>query len=166
MVSTYEKCISSYPHIMFFAVLILCRVFRIPYVYAAGYIANIVANYGLKLGFREIIGSAGNRPVPYHSANPFVIGGIITSSVSRANAYGFPSGHAQTVGYFLAFAHQFLPWRAWHPGWIVAALAVAGWLMHTRIAFQRHTPVQVLFGFAFGIAVFRMVYSLSSVRST
>ena len=151
----YEKCISSYPYIMFFALVILCRMYHVSYVYAAGYIVNTVTNYGLKLFFRDMMGSAGNRPTPYHPATPFVVGGILTSSVSRANAYGFPSGHAQSVGYFLAFAHQFLPWRAWHPGWIVAALAVAGWLMHTRIALQRHTPVQVLFGFAFGIAVFQ-----------
>ena len=157
-ISMYERCISSYPHVLFFAVLVLCRVFHISYAYAAGYIANTVANYGLKLFFRGMMGSAGNRPTPYHPENPFVIGGM-NSAIGRADAYGFPSGHAQSVGYFLAFAHQFLPWRAWHPGWIVAALAVAGWLMHTRIAFQRHTPVQVLFGFAFGIAVFRMVYS-------
>ena len=129
--------------------------YHVSYVYAAGYIVNTVTNYGLKLFFRDMMGSAGNRPIPYHPATPFVVGGILTSSVSRANAYGFPSGHAQSVGYFLAFAHQFLPWRAWHLGWIVAALAVAGWLMHTRIALQRHTPVQVLFGFAFGIAVFQ-----------
>jgi len=159
MISNYEKYISSYPHIMFIALIVLCHMNHISYVYVIGYIVNIIANYGLKLGFRSMIGSAGNRPIPYHPAPPFVVGGIITSSVSRANAYGFPSGHAQTVGYFLAFLHQFLPWKVWHPVWIIAALAVAGWLMHTRIAFQRHTPVQVLFGFAFGIAVFRLIHS-------
>jgi membrane-associated phospholipid phosphatase len=159
MISNYEKYISSYPHIMFIALIVLCHMNHISYVYAAGYVVNILVNYGLKLGFREIIGSTGNRPVPYHPANQFVIRGM-TSVIGRANAYGFPSGHAQSVGYFLAFLHQFLPWRAWHPGWIFAALAVAAWLLHTRIAFQRHTPAQVLFGFAFGIAVFRLIHSL------
>ena len=158
MISKYEKYISSYPHIMFIALIVLCHMSHISYVYAAGYIVNIIVNYGLKLFFRSMIGSAGNRPIHYHPTNPFVIG--MTSAIGHANAYGFPSGHAQTVGYFLAFSHQFLPWRAWHPGWIVAALVVAVWLLHTRIAFQRHTLIQVLFGFVFGIAVFRMFYSL------
>lgn len=161
MISNYEKYISSYPHIMFIALIVLCHMNHISYVYVIGYIVNIIANYGLKLGFRSMIGSAGNRPIPYHPTNSFVIRGIgMTSVIGCANAYGFPSGHAQTVGYFLAFLHQFLPWKVWHPVWIIAGLAIAAWLLHTRIAFQRHTPVQVLFGFAFGIAGFRMFYSL------
>jgi hypothetical protein len=28
------------------------------------------------------------------------------------------------------------------------------WLLHTRVAFRRHTPVQVVAGFAFGAAFF------------
>lgn len=159
MISTYEKCISSYPHIIFIALIVLCHMNHISYVYAAGYIVNIIVNYGLKLFFRPIIGSAGNRPIPYHPRNPFVIGGL-TSVIGHANAYGFPSGHAQTVGYFLAFVHQWLQWKTWHLWWIVAALVGAGWLLHTRIAFQRHTPVQVLFGFVCGIAVFMIFHSL------
>jgi membrane-associated phospholipid phosphatase len=147
---------------MFIALIVLCNMYHISYVYAAGYIVNSIVNYGLKMLFRQMIGSAGNRPIPYH---PNAIGSM-TYVIGRADAYGFPSGHAQTVGYFLAFVHQFLPWRAWHPGWIVAGLVVAGWLMHTRIAFQRHTPVQVLFGFMFGIAVFRIMHSLLGFHYT
>jgi hypothetical protein len=59
----------------------------------------------------------------------------------------------------LAFAHQFLPWRAWHPGWIVAAVLVAAWLLHTRVAFRQHTVIQVLAGFGFGVLVFRLLHS-------
>jgi membrane-associated phospholipid phosphatase len=40
---------------------------------------------------------------------------------------------------------------------VVAALLAAAWLVWTRVAFRRHTPVQVLFGFAFGVAVFQAV---------
>jgi membrane-associated phospholipid phosphatase len=108
-------------------------------------------NYGLKTGFRSIMGDAGNRPMHYPVQT--------NSLVGRANAYGFPSGHAQSVGYFLAFAHQFLPWRAWHPGWIVAAVLVAAWMLHTRVAFRHHTVIQVLFGFGFGVLVFRLLHS-------
>ena len=84
-ISMYERCISSYPHVLFFAVLVLCRVFHISYAYAAGYIANTVANYGLKLFFRGMMGSAGNRPTPYHPENPFVIGGM-NLAIGRADA--------------------------------------------------------------------------------
>jgi len=158
----YEKCISSYPLVLFIALVVLCNVFRVSYLYAAGFGVNLLVNCGLKLFFRRAMGSAGNRPVPYETHNaiqtavcsavPFLDGAI-----RSANAYGFPSGHAQTVGYFVAFAYRVLPWRAWHPAVVVAALLAAAWLVWTRVAFRRHTPVQVLFGFAFGVAVFQAV---------
>ena len=155
MSETREKIISSYPQVLFVALIVLCRVYRVSYLYVVGFGANFVANCGLKLFFRRVMGSAGNRPVPYETPNALVP--FMHDAIRTANAYGFPSGHAQTVGYFLAFAHRVLPWRTWHPAWIVAALLAAAWLMWTRVAFQRHTPVQVLFGFAFGVAVFQAV---------
>ena len=155
MSETHEKIISSYPMGLFIALLVLCRVYRVSYLYVLGFGANLVANCGLKLFFRRAMGSAGNRPVPYETPNALVP--FMHDAIRTANAYGFPSGHAQTVGYFLAFAHRVLPWRTWHPAWVVAALLAAAWLMWSRVAFQRHTPVQVLFGFAFGVAVFQAV---------
>lgn len=149
MFSMHEKIISSYPQLFMIVIIILCHMYQISYAYAIGYIVNIAVNYGLKIGFRGLMGDAGNRPIPYPIQ--------INSFMDRATTYGFPSGHAQSVGYFLAFAHQFLPWRSWHPGWIVAALIAAAWLMHTRVAFRRHTPTQVLFGFVFGVLVFRLI---------
>jgi membrane-associated phospholipid phosphatase len=127
----------------------------VSYLYVLGFGANLVANCGLKLFFRRVMGSAGNRPVPYETHN--AIQPAVYGAIRSANAYGFPSGHAQTVGYFVAFAHRVLPWRAWHPAWVVAALLAAAWLMWTRVEFKRHTPVQVLFGFTFGVAVFQSV---------
>ncbi len=153
MFSMHEKIISSYPQLFMIVIIILCHMYHISYAYAIGYIMNVGVNYCLKIGFRGLIGDAGNRPIPYSFPYPIQI----NSFMGRATTYGFPSGHAQSVGYFLAFAHQFLPWRSWHPGWIVAALIAAAWLMHTRIAFRRHTPIQVLFGFVFGIMVFRLI---------
>ena len=156
MSSIYKKCISSYPQVMFFALLILCHVYRASYAYALiGYIGNSIVNVGLKQMFRYTIGDIGNRPVPYHPSGTFdnMISKIWPEHKNNT-AYGFPSGHAQSVGYFMAFCYQFLPWRTWHLSWIVASLAVAMFLMHTRIAFRRHTTVQVLFGFAFGVATF------------
>jgi membrane-associated phospholipid phosphatase len=155
----HEKYISSYPLGLFIAMLVLCKVYRVSYLYVLGFGANLVANCGLKLFFRRVMGSAGNRPVPYetHNAIQTAVCSAVHGAIRSANAYGFPSGHAQTVGYFVAFAHRVLPWRAWHPAWVVAALLAAAWLMWTRIAFQRHTPVQVLFGFTFGVAVFQSV---------
>ena len=146
MSSIYKKCIESYRQLLFVALLILCHVYRVSYAYALiGYIGNsIVVNTGLKHMFRSTIGDIGKRPVPYHSTNTFDVHAT----------YGFPSGHAQAVGYFMAFCYQFLPWRTWHLSWIVASLAVAIWLMHTRITSLRHTAVQVIFGFAFGVATF------------
>lgn len=157
MNSTCEKCISSYPLLLFFALIILCRAYHVSYAYAfLGYIGNSVVTGGLKQLFRHTIGDAGNRPVPHHPANFFDDIIVAVWPEHRNNcAYGFPSGHAQSVGYFVAFAHQFLPWRTWHPAWIAAALSILLLLMWTRIAFRRHTAVQVLFGFAFGIATFR-----------
>ena len=153
MFSMYEKIISSYQQMLMIVIIILCHMYQISYTYAIGYIVNIGVNSGLKIGFRGLMGDAGNRPIPYPIPYPIQI----SSFIDRATTYGFPSGHAQSVGYFLAFAHQFLPWRSWHPGWIVAAVIAAAWLMHTRIAFRRHTPIQVLFGFVFGILVFRLI---------
>ena len=140
--------------------LILCHVYHVSYVHVLiGYIGNSIVNGVLKQGFRHAIGDAGNRPVPYHHTNAFddvVI--AIWPEHRNNNAYGFPSGHSQSVGYFVAFVYQFLPWRTWHPFWIFVALTVALFLMYTRIAFRRHTAVQVLFGFAFGVATFRAFY--------
>ena len=153
---TYKNCISSYPIVFFFVLIILCYVYHVSYAYAFfGYIGNSIFNLGLKQMFRHVIGDAGNRPVPYIPSNPFDDAvAVIWPQHKTNNAYGFPSGHAQTVGYFMAFAYQFLPWKTWHLGWIVAALSISAWLMHTRIAFRYHTAVQVLFGFVFGVATF------------
>ena len=161
---TYEKCIGLYPQLIFFVLLILCHVYHVSYAYALiGYIGNSVVNGVLKQGFRYAIGDAGNRPVPYHPANTFDDAvATIWPAHKNNNAYGFPSGHAQSVGYFVAFVHQFLPWRTWHPVWIIAALAVALILMWSRITFRRHTATQVLFGFAFGVATFRAFYWIFS----
>ena len=157
MSATYEKWISSYPQLIFFVLIALCHKYHVSYAYAfIGYIANLIVNGGLKQGFRYAIGDAGNRPVPNHPANAFDNAIIpIWPEHKNNSAYGFPSGHAQSIGYFMAFAYQFLPWRTWHPVWVVMALAVAMFLMHTRIAFRRHTAIQVLFGFVFGVAAFR-----------
>jgi membrane-associated phospholipid phosphatase len=165
MKSIYEKCVGSYPQVLFFVLLILCHAYHISYAYAfIGYIGNSIVNGILKQTFRALIGDAGSRPVPHHSTGPFddVIAAVWPEHMNNT-AYGFPSGHAQSVGYFLAFAHQFLPWRSWHPAGTVAALVIAAFLMHTRIAFRRHTFVQVLFGFLFGIATFRAFHLLRHV---
>ena len=157
MSPTYKNCISLYPTVLFILLLILCYVYRLAYAYAfIGYIGNSIVNVGLKQMFRHAIGEAGNRPVLYNPAKSFDdIITVIWPEYKNNKAYGFPSGHAQSVGYFMAFAHQFLPWKTWHLGWIVAAILIATWLMHSRIAFRRHTAVQVLFGFAFGIIIFQ-----------
>jgi membrane-associated phospholipid phosphatase len=157
MVSMHERCVSSYPQLLFFALIILCRVYHVSYAYAFfGYIGNTIANGALKQGFRRVIGDAGNRPVPYHPKTAVDTAIVaIWPQHKDNNAYGFPSGHAQSVGYFVAFAHQFLPWRTWHPAWIAAALSIALVLMWSRVVYRRHTATQVLFGFAFGIATFR-----------
>ena len=157
MSSSYKNYISAYPQMLFFGLIAMCRAYNVSYAYAfIGYICNVIVNFWLKHVFRIAIGDAGKRPAPCHfSHNP--LDKVIISmypSYKDARAYGFPSGHAQAVGYFMAFAHRFLPWRKWHWGWIVAALLTAAWLMYTRIAFRCHTAVQVLFGFAFGIATF------------
>jgi membrane-associated phospholipid phosphatase len=135
----------------------MCRAYNVSYAYAfIGYICNIIVNLGLKQMFRHVIGDAGNRPVPYHLPTDAFDKAIVSvwPEHIKNRAYGFPSGHAQTVGYFVAFAHRFLTWRTWPRGWIVAALSIALWLMYTRIAFKRHTALQVMFGFAFGVATF------------
>lgn len=143
MGSVYEKCMNAYPLVLFAALVGVCMSRRLTYLYAVGYAANTVANYGLKLFFRQVIGPIGNRPL-----TPIL---LIGNSVRNADSYGFPSGHAQSVGYFLAFAHHVLPWRSWHA---VIGLLLAAWLLHARVAFRRHTPVQVIAGFAFGAAFF------------
>ena len=165
---TYKRFISSYPGVLFFVLLLLCHVYHVSYVYAfIGYIGNSIVNGWLKQWFRHTIGDAGNRPVPYqyHSAAGLFDSMIIAvwPEYNNTHSYGFPSGHAQSVGYFMAFAHQFLPWRTWHPVWIAAALSISLLLMWTRIAFRCHTAVQVLFGFAFGIATFRAFHRLVEI---
>jgi membrane-associated phospholipid phosphatase len=142
--------------------------YHVSYAYAfIGYIGKSIINPGLKQMFRHAIGDAGNRPAPYTPSNNAFDNAVsaIWPQYKKNIAYGFPSGHAQSVGYFLAFAHQFLPWRTWHLGWIVAALSIALWLMHTRIAIRRHTAVQLLFGFAFGVATFRAFHYLFTVKT-
>ena len=156
MVSMHERCVSSYPQVLFFALLILCHVHHVSYAYAIGYIGDSIVNGVLKQGFRRAIGDAGSRPVPHQPTNALDAAIVAIWPEHKNNtAYGFPSGHAQSVGYFAAFVHQFLPWRTWHPGWIAAALSIALALVWSRIAFRRHTATQVIFGFAFGVATFR-----------
>ena len=156
--STYEKYISAYPQVLFLIILIICYVYHVSYVYAfIGYFGNTIINNVLKQVFRYTIGESGARPTPYQYVTRFD-NAIVELWPQYINniSYGFPSGHAQSVGYFMAFAHKFLPWRTWHPAYIVVALVVAMYLMHTRIVFQRHTAIQVLFGFAFGVITFKV----------
>lgn len=155
MISMYEKYVSSYPKVLLFALIILCYIYDVPYVYAVGFVANLIVASGLKLFFRHVMGNAGARPVRHQPTGIFHTAlNKINPVFKTANAYGFPSGHSQSVGYFLAFAYQFLPWRTWPTQYVAAALAVLAWLMYTRVAFQRHTPTQVVFGFIFGVMVF------------
>jgi len=157
MSSSYKNYISAHPNVLFIVLIVMCRAYNVSYAYAfIGYICNTnIVNFWLKHAFRLTIGDAGNRPAPCHfSYDPFDVINSFHQDYKKNLAYGFPSGHAQAVGYFMAFAHRFLPWRKWHWGWIVAALLTAAWLMYTRIAFRCHTAVQILFGFAFGIATF------------
>jgi membrane-associated phospholipid phosphatase len=167
MVAMYENLMNAYPQVLFVALIILCRVHNVSYVYVLGYLLNALVNYGLKLFFHSTIESAGNRPIPYRSPNIFPFMGNI-GFIDCANRYGFPSGHAQSVGYAVAFVHQVLPWRLWHPAWVVAGVLAVAWLMWTRVAFRRHTVTQVLFGFAFGVAwfaVFQQILRRVNVRN-
>lgn len=148
----YKKYMELYPEILLIVIIALCHARQISYAYAIGYIINVCVNLALKIGFQAFMGDAGNRP-----SGPYLIQS--NSLIDRANSYGFPSGHAQSVGYFVAFVHQFWQWSAWHPIWIVAGLMIVSWLLHTRVAFQKHTIVQVLSGFGFGILVFQLVHS-------
>jgi len=160
MSSTYEKIISLYPQFLFVVLLYLCYARDISYAYALiGYPGNSIVNGLLKQMFRNVIGHAGDRPEPHHSSNGFDSFIASVWPQHKANtAYGFPSGHAQSMGYYLAFVHHFFPWRSWHPVAIFAHLIIATFLMQTRIAFRRHTFVQVLFGFLFGIVFFHVFH--------
>lgn len=155
MRSTCEKCISLYPQVLFFVLLLLCYMYHITYAYALlGYIGNSIVNGVLKQSFRSIIGQAGNRPNPHEAIGAF--DNLIISiwpEHAQNRAYGFPSGHAQSIGYFVAFVHQFL-WKSWHTLALITLLLTALCLMYTRIFYKRHTFIQVLFGFLFGIATF------------
>ena len=159
MSSTYENCISLYPQVLFFVLLLWCYAYHISYAYAfIGYIGNSVVNGILKQTFRSLIGEAGNRPIPHEPIGAF--DNLIISvwpEHAQNRAYGFPSGHAQSIGYVLAFVHQFL-WKKWHPLALIALLIVSLHLMHTRIFYKRHTFIQVLVGGLCGIATFRMFH--------
>jgi len=159
MSSTYEKCISLYPQVLFFVLLLLCHMYHLSYAYALiGYIGNSVVNGALKQLFRSLIGQAGDRPVPHAAVGAFddlIIS--IWPQHAQNRAYGFPSGHAQSIGYVSAFLHQFF-WKKWHPLAIISHILIASYLLDTRISYKRHTFIQVLFGFLFGIAVFHMFH--------
>lgn len=152
MYAMYKKYMELYPEILLIVIIAVCYVRHVSYAYSFGYVINTCINYGLKLGFRSLIGDAGNRP-----SMPYLI--QTNSLINRSNSYGFPSGHAQSVGYFVALVHQFWPWKAWHPVGIGAALIVAAWLLYTRVAFGHHTIIQVIAGFGFGILVFQLIRS-------
>lgn len=155
MSSTCEKIISLYPQVMFFVLLIICYTYHLSYSYALiGYIGNSIVNGVLKQSFRSLIGNEGNRPVPYHSSNMFdnlIV--LVWPEHANNHAYGFPSGHAQSIGYFLAFVHEFL-WKRWNSIALITVIMTALCLMYTRILYNRHTFNQVLFGFLFGVATF------------
>lgn len=156
MNSTYENAISAYPQLLFFVVLVLCYVKNISYAYAfIGYIGNSIVNVVLKQMFRNLIGDAGKRPIPHYSTNVFdKFISLGWSKYNEAVSYGFPSGHAQSMGYYLAFVYHFFPWKSWNPLANAAHLIIAGYLIHTRILFMQHTFIQILFGFLFGVMVF------------
>ena len=156
MSSTYENVVSLYPQLLFFVLICLCYVRNVSYAYAfVGYIGNSIMNAALKQMFRNLIGDAGKRPMPYHSTNMYdkVISSIWVN-YHENQLYGFPSGHAQSIGYYLAFVYHFFPWKSWNPFVNVAHLMFAIYLLYTRISFKRHTFIQVLFGFLFGVVAF------------
>ena len=149
------------PYIMLIIVSILCYVYKLPYTYPIKFLLNgavsnrILKNYIFK-------------PLLKNNSYPFIGTGIrpknaMNCGIFRDNffdnkreikissSYGFPSGHSQSAGYFMAFIHKYFKNS---PIIYYSSLIYSIYIPYTRIILNCHTIQQIISGYIFGIITF------------
>ena len=126
------------PIILFITSVVLLLSKKMIFVmYLTGYILNMGLNYLIKHLIQE--------PRPSKELHYFESDGSESNMNLKtlgAHEFGMPSGHAQNVGFSVAFV-----WMALHNMWITAAYTgLALNTMFQRVKYKNHTIMQVLVG--------------------
>lgn len=120
-------------------------------IFTVGFVINLFINFAVKLAIKQ------PRPKGDETDDKKYEFGTATGKRQGADRYGMPSGHAQTIGYILAFMSPIFtstrdsvfPYIYWFAGYI----AVATTTVFQRIAYHHHTALQVAVGLAIGVVV-------------
>jgi len=84
--------------------------------------------------------------------------GIIADG-KKSTSYGMPSGHAQTIGFFLAdrlFGNYTMLYKI-----VISIVCII--LITSRVRLNCHTPQQVILGTLFGFVAFKVYLTISSM---
>ena len=76
----------------------------------------------------------------------------IISKISTS--YGFPSGHSQSAGFFMAFIYKFFKNDKMI---LYLSLVYSLYIPYTRVQLGCHTIQQTIFGYIFGVIVFNIL---------
>lgn len=142
--------------IMMVLVGVLSFMNNISLTFVIKYLLNGQINYFLKQGFKYVMGDdefpiigTGTRPNGAINCGNFrdnffdknIVPGPTTS-------YGFPSGHAQSCGFFATFIHSYF---RHNPLIYYPFILYSLYIPYTRLEFGCHTIQQVIFGYICGI---------------
>jgi membrane-associated phospholipid phosphatase len=127
------------------------------------FINDLIINKTLtNLIFKPLIGNktipilgTGIRPPGAMNCGSFrdnLFNSTIIPSISKS--YGFPSGHAQTMGYFMTFIYSHF---RNNPLIFLPFLLYSIYISYTRVQLGCHTVQQVIAGYIFGILSYYLI---------
>jgi len=145
--------------IMMAIIGVLSFINNISLTFVIKYLFNGLINYFLKLGFKYgmrddeflIIGK-GTRPDGAINCGNFMDEFLDKNIVHGAvTSYGFPSGHAQSCGFFAIFIHSYF---RHNPLIYYPFILYSLYIPYTRLEFGCNTIKQVIFGYIYCIIFF------------
>jgi membrane-associated phospholipid phosphatase len=147
----------AFPIILFIINLVLSISYKLPFYNIFNFYFNFKINNFLKNNvFKKIMGNSklqilgyGKRPNGAMNCGNFrndFFNSSIKSKLSKS--YGFPSGHSQTAGYFIAFIYNNFNNNYYI---LIPSLIYSIYSAYSRVTLGCHTIEQVIFGYLFGI---------------
>ena len=159
--------------VLLIIMFVLCQKYNISLVYLLKFKFSIfLLNPFLKnIIFRPLIGNKtlpiigrGMRPDGAKNCS-FIRDDLFdTSIISKiSTSYGFPSGHSQSAGYFMAFIYKYFKNNN-----IIFYLSLlySLYIPFTRVQLGCHTIQQTIFGYIFGIIIFHLLDTISFKSQT
>ena len=146
----------------------LCKNNNLSYIYLLKFKLSVfLLNPFLKNGiFKPLIGNKtfpiigrGTRPDGAKNCS-FIRDNLFDNKIVSkiSTSYGFPSGHSQSAGFFMAFIYKYF--RNDNVIFYLSLLYTL-YIPYTRVQLGCHTIQQTIFGYIFGIIIFHLFEKIS-----